>query len=128
MKGSNLEQKKINIYQILRFIIGSIIAFLNLKILNLKVTGGDTQAGLKGFKKIKNFNKLRFISKKFFFDLELILVYSQKKMKIQSIKTNYSIPNKSSIKIFNFFKNFEILKELFQVINKYKKINSSLEE
>ena len=120
MKGSNLEQKKINIYQILRFIIGSIIAFLNLKILNLKVTGGDSQAGLKGFKKIKNFNNLDFVSKKFFFDLELILIYSKKKLKIKSIRTDYTIPSASTIKILNFSKNFVILTEYFKIIKKYK--------
>ena len=121
IKESKLIIKKINMYQITRYLIGSIIAYINLKVLKLEILGGDSQAGLKGFKKIKGFNKLKFISKKFFFDLELILIYSKKKLKIQSIKTNYSIPNKSSIKIFNFFKNLEILKELFQVINKYKR-------
>tara|TARA_B110000196_G_C21085494_1_gene634765 strand:+ start:570 stop:1301 length:732 start_codon:yes stop_codon:yes gene_type:complete len=121
LKESKLIKRKINIYQILRYFIGAAMAYINLKLLKLEILGGDTQAGLKGFKKIKDFNKLKFISKKFFFDLELILVYSKRKLKIQSIKTNYSINSRSSIKILNFSKNLEILKELYWVINKYRK-------
>lgn len=119
LQESKLIKENINSYQIVRYFIGALIAYINLKILKLEIPGGDSQAGLKGFKKIKNFNKLKFISKKFFFDLELILVYSRKKLKICSISTNYSIPNNSSIQILNISKNIEILKELFQVIKKY---------
>ena len=60
---------------------GSIIAYINLSFLKINVYGGDTQAGLKGFKKIRGFNNIKFISKKFFFDLELIIIYSKKKIK-----------------------------------------------
>lgn len=120
MEQSKLISKNLNLYQITRYIIGGLIAIINLKVLKLKIKGGDTQAGLKGFKKFKNFNKVKFLSRKFFFDLELISLYSKKKLSIKSIKTNYSVPSKSSIKIFNFSKNFEILCELFKVIKKYK--------
>ena len=120
MEESKLISKNLNLYQITRYIIGGLIAIINLKVLKLKIKGGDTQAGLKGFKKFKNFNKVKFLSRKFFFDLELISLYSKKKLSIKSIKTNYSVPSKSSIKIFNFSKNFEILCELFKVIKKYK--------
>lgn len=121
LNESKLINKNLNIYQISRYIIGTIIAYINLKILNLNIYGGDSQAGLKGFKKIKNFNKLKFISKKFFFDLELILFYSKKKLNIISIKTNYLIPKNSSIKIFNILKNIEILRELISIITIHKK-------
>ena len=120
MEQSKLISKNLNLYQITRYIIGSLIAIINLKVLKLKIKGGDSQAGLKGFKKFKNFNKIKFLSKKFFFDLELISLYSKKKLSIKSIKTNYSVPSKSSIRIFNFSKNFEILCELLKVIKKYK--------
>ena len=120
MEQSKLISKNLNLYQITRYIIGSLIAIINLKVLKLKIKGGDSQAGLKGFKKFKNFNKVKFLSKKFFFDLELISLYSKKRLSIKSIKTNYSVPSKSSIKIFNFSKNFEILCELLKVIKKYK--------
>ena len=52
----------------------------------------DTQAGLKGFIKPKNFSKIKFISKRFFFDLELILLFIfAKKRKILSLKTNFTM-------------------------------------
>ena len=120
MEQSKLISKNLNLYQMTRYMIGGLIAVINLKILKLKIKGGDSQAGLKGFKKFKNFNKVKFLSKKFFFDLELISIYSKKKLSIKSIKTSYSVPSKSSIKIFNFSKNFEILCELIKVIKKYK--------
>ena len=120
MEQSKLISKNLNLYQITRYIIGGLIAIINLKVLKLKIKGGDSQAGLKGFKKFKIFNKVKFLSKKFFFDLELISLYSKKRLSIKSIKTSYSVPSKSSIKIFNFSKNFEILCELIKVIKKYK--------
>ena len=120
MEQSKLISKNLNLYQRTRYIIGGLIAIINLKVLKLKIKGGDSQAGLKGFKKFKNFNKVKFLSKKFFFDLELISLYSKKRLSIKSIKTSYSVPSKSSIKIFNFSKNFEILCELIKVIKKYK--------
>ena len=120
IEQSRLINKNLNLYQIMRYIIGGLIALINLKILKLNIKGGDSQAGLKGFKKFKNFNKIKFISKKFFFDLELISLYSKKKLTIKSVKTNYFVPSKSSIKILNFSKNFEILCELINVIKKYK--------
>lgn len=120
LKESKLVNKKINLYQIVRYLMGALIAYINIKILGLKIKGGDSQAGLKGFKKNKIFNKANFISKKFFFDLELILVFSRNNLNILSVKTNYTIPSSSSIKIFNISKNFLILKELVNVIKKYR--------
>ena len=120
MEQSKLINKSLNIYQITRYLIGGLIAYINLKILKLKIKGGDTQAGLKGFKKFKNFNNINFLSKKFFFDLELISIFSKRKLKIKSVKTVYSLPLNSSIRIFNFTKNIDILIEWFKVIKKYK--------
>ena len=121
LKESKLMNKNLNIYQIIRYFIGLIIAQINLRFLKIKIFGGDTQAGLKGFKKIKNFNKIKFISKKFFFDLELITLYSEKKLNILSIKTNYEIPKTSSIKIFNLRENIEIFIEWTKILLFYKK-------
>ena len=52
---SKLISKNLNLYQITRYIIGGLIAIINLKVLKLKIKGGDSQAGLKGFKKFKKF-------------------------------------------------------------------------
>ena len=73
LKESKLANKKLNPYQVIRYFLGAIIALINKKILKLNIEGGDTQAGLKGFKKNSYFVRNNFISKKFFFDLELIL-------------------------------------------------------
>ena len=122
LKKSKLINNNLNFYQIIRYFLGSIIAYINLSFLKINVYGGDTQAGLKAFKKIKGFDRIKFISKKFFFDLELIIIYSKKKLNIFSLKTNYSIPKNSSIKIFNVKKNIVILSELLKIILHYKKI------
>ena len=67
LKNSKMINKNLNFYQLIRYLIGALIAFINLRFLKIKIVGGDTQAGLKGFIKFKNFNKIKFISKKFFF-------------------------------------------------------------
>ena len=116
LKDSKLKKEKLNLYQISRYILGAIIAFINKILLNISVEGGDTQAGLKGFKKNNVLMKNKFISKKFFFDLELIHLFLKKKLKIVSIKTNYFIPKKSSIKILNLKNNYSIIKELLLIL------------
>ena len=116
LKDSKLKSEQLNLYQISRYILGAIIAFLNKILLNITIEGGDTQAGLKGFKKNRALMTNKFISKKFFFDLELIHLFLKKKLKIISIKTNYFIPKKSSIKILNFKNNYSIFKELLLIL------------
>jgi len=116
LKESKLKKKQLSIYQLTRYCLGAIIAFVNKKILKLNIEGGDTQAGLKGFKKNNHFIKNKFISKKFFFDLELIHLFSKKELKIVSVKTIFDVPAKSSIKIFNFKNNYYILKELINIL------------
>jgi len=115
LKGSKLKEKNLNIYQMIRYILGAIIAYLNRIFLNINFEGGDTQAGLKGFKKNYIFKKNKFISKKFFFDLELINLYLKNNLNVISIKTLYKIPKKSSIKIFDLKNNYFILKELILI-------------
>jgi len=120
---SSLKKKSFSIYQVIRFLIGYMISLIIKYTLKLNIDGCDTQAGLKGFKKNKNFNKINFISKIFFFDLELIYNYYKQNKKIFSIPVKYEISNKSSIKIFALHKNLAIMRELFFVILKLKKLN-----
>ena len=76
--------------------------FINFFCLNLDV--GDTQAGLKAFIKPKKFNKIKFKSKKFFFDAEIMIIFYHLKKNIKYIPVKYSIPKDSTIKIFEFKK------------------------
>ena len=91
---------------------------LNSFFINLKTK--DTQSGLKGFEKPKNFNKIKFISKRFFFDLELLMIFQKKKIYPYSIPVKFEIPSNSNIKIFDLKKNIEIINELTKIIKKYK--------
>ena len=115
-KKSKIIYQNLNTYKIFRYFIGYIISLILKIFMNLESGNIDTQAGLKGFKKIKNFNKYKFISKKFFLDIELISLYTRKTKKIVSIPVTYKISDKSSIKLLNFKKNFEIFIELLKVI------------
>jgi|TARA_B110000977_G_scaffold197113_1_gene278894 glycosyltransferase involved in cell wall biosynthesis len=117
-KNSYLESKKLNFYQYCRYIISNIVCG-SINHLILKSYLGDTQAGLKGFRKPKNFNNLNFISKKFFLDAELMILFSNANLKMQSISLKYKIYEDSTIKIFSL-QNFIYLAELFKVIFRYK--------
>ena len=121
LKKSKLILKHLSLYQIARYIIGELIARFNIKFLGIKIEGGDTQAVLKGFKKIANLEKKKFITRKIFFDLELVLIYTKKKLKILSLKTKYNIPKNSSIKLFNLKKNLQIIFELIKIYINYRK-------
>jgi len=117
-KKSKLINKHLSLYQFSRYIIGRFICYLlNLFFFSSKV--GDTQAGLKAFKKPKNFNKFKFISEKFFLDAELMILFHRSKIKMLSIPVNYKIYSSSSIKIIAF-NNFKYLFELAKVILFYK--------
>tara|TARA_Y100000590_G_C15650344_1_gene988484 strand:+ start:64 stop:771 length:708 start_codon:yes stop_codon:yes gene_type:complete len=117
IKGSKNIEKKNNFYQIFRHTISNYFGYFMEKKLNLNVNG-DSQAGLKGFK-IKNYIKKRkFISKHYFFDIELIKIFKSKKAKIKMIPVKYKISKNSNIKIFSF-KNFIYLFEFVNILNKY---------
>ena len=103
--------KDFNFYQTIRSFIGYFINFIIRASFTIKIK--DTQSGLKGFIKPKNFLKLKFFSKRFFFDLELLLYFISKKKKIFSIPVIFIASTDSTIKIFDFKKNFEVIKELF---------------
>ena len=117
-KKSKLKNKHLSLYQFSRYIIGRFICYLlNLFFFSSRV--GDTQAGLKAFKKPKNFNKIKFISKKFFLDAELMILFHRSEIKMLSIPVKYKIYSRSSIKIIAF-NNFKYLFELTKVILFYK--------
>ena len=120
---SKVKNNNFNFYKIFRYLAGYIISILLKLTIDLDTGKIDTQAGLKGFKKIKNFNDLKFISNKFFLDIELIYLYTKLSKKIISIPVIYKISSSSSIKIFNIKKNIEILFELLKVV-----INISFEK
>ena len=115
-KKSKIINRKLNFYQKSRYFIGYIVSLIVRLALNMNIFGGDTQSGLKGFKKIKNFRKLKFISSKFFLDLEIMYYYKKLNKNFYPIPVKYKIDDKSSIKIFSLKKNFEIMIELFRVI------------
>ena len=118
---SKLRNKNMNLYQISRFFIGRIICFLlSLFFFNDKI--GDTQAGLKAFPKPKNLRNIKFISKKFFLDAELMILFYRAKAQMVSIPVNYKIYSKSTIKILSF-ENFVYLYELLKIILFYKFTN-----
>ena len=104
----------------LRLIIGKTIGKLIELTLNTNVYG-DTQAGLKAFKLPSKFKKKKFISKRFFFDIELIHFFRKANLKIKCIPVKFVISNRSSIGIFNKI-NMEIIIELFGVITSLKRL------
>ena len=120
---SKVSSKDLNFYQICRQYIGSTICFfLNLFLLDRNV--GDTQAGLKGFSKPKNFNKIRFLSSKFFFDAEIMVLFYRSKIKLKPIILKYKIYKESSIKLFaieNFIYLFELIKVIVHYLFERKK-------
>ena len=113
LSTSKLRKSKINFYQQSRRFLGIVIN--NFLRSWFKMSIRDTQAGLKGFVKPKNFSRIKFISKRFFFDLELILLFISEKKKILSLKTDYKIAINSNISFFSFKKNFETLFELIKI-------------
>ncbi len=114
---SKIINRQLNFYQKSRYLIGYIISLVVRLALNINIFGGDTQSGLKGFKKIKNFKKLKFISSKFFLDLEIMYYYKKLNKKFYPIPVKYKIDDKSSIRLFSFKKNCEIIVELFRAIS-----------
>ncbi len=113
---SKVKNNSFNLYKLFRYFAGYLISLLLKLSINLDTEKIDTQAGLKGFKKVKNFKNLKFISNKFFLDIELIYLYTKLSKKIISVPVIYRISNSSSIKIFNIKKNIEILFELLKVV------------
>jgi len=117
-KKSRINLDHLSFYQLVRFLIGIFVSYLIGILLKLKTK--DTQAGLKGFHKNQNLKRNDFISKIFFLDLELVILFEKAGITPFSIPVEYSIPSDSSIKLFNLKKNIQILREFISVIKKYK--------
>ena len=118
LKSSENTDKFFSFYQISRSLISSFLSLIIEKKLRLGVYG-DTQAGLKAFKINNNIKKTKFISKFYFFDIELINYFKKKNLKIKLIPVKYKISSQSSIKFFSL-KNFLILVEFIYVIFRKK--------
>lgn len=115
-KRSKISIKENYIYNFLRNLIGNIISIANYYLFNIKVK--DTQAGLKGFTNFESLKKKKFISKKFFLDIEIINFFEKKNIAPLNIPVSYVLRNnKSTISLVNIKNNFAILKEYFKVIN-----------
>lgn len=118
---SKLIIKKKNFYIFYRIFVGLVLNFIFrfLKLTNLK----DTQAGLKGFNSSlkNNFNKIK--TDGFLFDIEFLLILSNKKIYPKSIPCIYSVSKKSSIG-FNLNIYFKIMNDFLIILynnitNKY---------
>ncbi len=120
-KSKNLDNT-FSIYQMIRIRIGLILNKIIRFFLSMDYK--DTQAGLKSFIKPKNLFKKNFVSKRFFFDLELILFFIKEQKKIKTIPVNFRVSNNSTIKIFDLTRNIEIIKELIKVVLYHEKINN----
>ena len=112
---SILINKPLSLYQFCRKNIGKLISKIIFYILDINLGPIDTQAGLKGFKKNNKFIKNKFLSKKFFFDVELIYLYVKSKKKISTIPVRYKIEENSSIKLFSI-KNVLVILDFIKVI------------
>tara|TARA_B100000123_G_C25697560_1_gene413809 strand:- start:133 stop:867 length:735 start_codon:yes stop_codon:yes gene_type:complete len=122
-KKSKLLSKNLTFYQLCRHFISNFVSIIINTIL-LDKNIGDTQAGLKGFKKPKNFNRYQFISKKFFLDAELMILFHRSKMQLKSVALKYKMYNESTIKVFAL-QNFQYLFELLRVIIYYKIVKTN---
>jgi len=106
--------KNFSFYSYVRNFISNFLGIIIEKKLKLN-TLGDTQAGLKAFKMVKGIKKYQFLSKYYFFDVELINFFKKKKLNIKLVPANFKISQKSSIKIISI-KNFKILLEFIKIL------------
>ena len=106
--------KNFSFYSYVRNFISNFLGIIIEKKLKLN-TLGDTQAGLKAFKMVKGIKKYKFLSKYYFFDVELINFFKKKKLNIKLVPANFKISQKSSIKIISI-KNFKILLEFIKIL------------
>ncbi len=114
LKKSKNINTSYNLYQFSRNLISNFLSYLIEKKLKLGVKG-DTQAGLKAFKLSQSLKKTKFVSKYYFFDIELINFFKKKNLKIKLIPVKFRISRQSTIKIFSI-KNFYILSEFIKVL------------
>ena len=117
-KKSRLIKKNISIYQKIRHLIGTIISYVVCSFIGINTV--DTQSGMKGFINIEFLKKNKYISKRFFLDVEIINLFKKNKIYPVKIPVKFEIPSNSTIKLFDV-KNFEILIELCKVLVSIRK-------
>jgi glycosyltransferase involved in cell wall biosynthesis len=114
-KKSKIIIKKRKIYNYIRLFIGNLLSLVDFYFFNINVR--DTQAGLKGFSNSLELRKRKFISKKFFLDIELLIFFKKKNIMPLNIAVIYVLKdNVSSIKLNSFKNNFLLIKEYSDVI------------
>ena len=118
-KKSKLIRKNINLYQKIRYLIGIVISYIVCLFLQINIM--DTQSGMKGFINLKLLRKKKFISERFFLDIEIINLFKKNKIYPTKIPVKFEIPNNSTIQLFDI-KNLKIIIELFKVLSKLKKL------
>ena len=67
-KKSSIINKRLNFYQVSRYIIGYFVSLIVRVSLGLNIQGGDTQSGLKAFKKLKIL-KIKILFQDYFFEI-----------------------------------------------------------
>ena len=112
-KKSRLIKKNITSYQKIRHLIGTIISHVVCLFIGIDTV--DTQSGMKGFININFLRKNKFISQKFFLDIEIINLFKKNKIYPVKIPVRYEIPSNSTIRLFDM-KNFKIIIELCKVL------------
>ncbi len=115
-KNSKIIIKDRKIYNFIRTLIGNLISLINFYLLDFKIK--DTQSGLKGFSNSLDLKKKKFISQRFFLDIEILNFFKKKNIEPVEIPVKFKLEtNNSSINLFDLKKNFEILKEYFKVVS-----------
>lgn len=110
--------KSTNLYQKIRHLIGIVISYIVCLFLGINIM--DTQSGMKGFENIKILKKKKFISERFFLDIEIINLLKKNKIYPIKIPIKFEVVSKSTIKLFDI-KNITILIELIKVLFSLKK-------
>ena len=116
-KKSRLIKKNITSYQKVRHLIGTIISYVVCIFIGINTV--DTQSGMKGFINTNFLRKNKFISQRFFLDIEIINLFKKNKIYPVKIPVRYEIPSNSTIRLFDI-KNFEIIIELCKVLASLK--------
>ena len=115
-KKSKILIKNRKIYNLIRTLIGNLISFINFYLLGIRIK--DTQSGLKGFSNSLDLKKEKFISRRFFLDIEILNFFRKKNIKPVEIPVHFKLEStSSSINLFDFKKNVEIFREYLKVIN-----------
>ena len=117
-KKSLLKKEKTNLYQKIRYFIGILIT--HVVCFFLKIETIDTQSGMKGFDNLDTLKDKKFVSKRFFLDIEIIDYLKKKDIYPIKIPVEFVIPNNSTIKLLDI-KNICIILELIKVILSIKK-------